>query len=312
MTTTRWITACFVLCAFTVQAQFNYSGIFQKTDIAHEYADNVSWSELQQRQVEMDTAGFQLMDVELVKEAKIDRYWAIWAKTNQKSVLAEVVGWDSLVQKRRDMAKAGFVLTELEGRAGPNNVFLFTGVWAPGKTVHKVWKLDSWAGLVKKNEEMAKENLYLVDVEAAPFPDGTMPYIALYHYGKQTDQTFLFETSDLTTFNTERARRNKSGYRLMDYEQFEHGEREYYVGIYKKGTFDDSLRASLDEQGFQKLRSERAGNESIYLTDIEITRVKTSKVVPAKKKSASLQKAGAPASKTAPPKTVLKQKIEVE
>ncbi len=98
----------------------------------------------------------------------------------------------------------------------------------------------------------------------------------------------------------------------MDYEQFEHGEREYYVGIYKKGTFDDSLRASLDEQGFQKLRSERAGNESIYLTDIEITRVKTSKVVPAKKKSASLQKAGAPASKTAPPKTVLKQKIEVE
>jgi len=301
-----------VLFAFTVQAQFNYSGIFQKTNIAHEYADNVTWSELQQRQMQMDTAGYELTDVELAKDGKANKYWAIWAKTKQHSVLAEVAGWDSLVQKRRDMAKEGLVLTELEGQAGPNNVFLFTGVWTPGKTAHKVWKLDSWAGLVKKNEEMAKDNLYLVDVEAVPFPDGTMPYIALYHYGKQTDQTYLFEASDLTTFNTERARRTKSGYRLLDYEQFEHGEREYYVGIYKKGTFDDSLRASLDEQGFQKLRTERAKSESIWLTDIEITRIKTSKVIPAKKKPGNVQKAGVPAPKSSSPKTIEKEKVKLE
>ena len=301
-----------MLFAFTVQAQFNYSGIFQKTDIAHEYADNVTWSELQQRQMQMDTAGYELTDVELAKDGKANKYWAIWAKTKQHSVLAEVAGWDSRVQKRRDMAKEGLVLTELEGQAGPNNVFLFTGVWTPGKTAHKVWKLDSWAGLVKKNEEMAKDNLYLVDVEAVPFPDGTMPYIALYHYGKQTDQTYLFEASDLTTFNTERARRTKSGYRLLDYEQFEHGEREYYVGIYKKGTFDDSLRASLDEQGFQKLRTERAKSESIWLTDIEITRIKTSKVIPAKKKPGNVQKAGVPAPKSSSPKTIEKEKVKLE
>jgi len=312
MATSRWITACFVLFAITVQAQFTYSGISQKTDIEHEYADNLTWSELQQRQAEVDTAGYQLIDVEVVKDNKINKYWAIWAKTKQHSVLAEVAGWDSLVQKRRDMAKDGFVLTELEGQAGPNNVFLFTAVWAPGKTAHKVWKLDSWAGLVKKNEEMAKDNLYLVDVEAVPFPDGTMPYLALYHYGKQTDQTYLFEASDLTTFNTERARRNKSGFRLLDFEQFEHGEREYYVGIYKKSAFDESLRASLDEQGFQKLRSERAKNESIYVTDIEIGRVKTSKVIPAKKKLGTVQQAGAPPAKKAPPKTKVVQKVELE
>lgn len=313
MTTTRWITACFVLFTFTVQAQFQYSGIFQKTDIAHEYADNVTWAELQQRQMQMDTAGFQLTDIELAKDNnKVNKYWAVWAKTKQHSVLAEVAGWDSLVQKRRDMAKAGFVLNDLEGQAGPNNVFLFTCVWSPGKTVHKAWQLDSWESLILKNEEMAKDNLYLVDIEAVPFPDGTMPYIALYHYGKQNDQTYLFEASDLTTFNTERARRNKSGYRLFDYEQFEHGEREYYVGIYKKGTFDDSLRANLDEQGFQKLRNERAKTDSIYLTDVEINRIKNSKVIQAKKKPGTLQKAGAPAPKNAPPKTVLKQKVEVE
>ncbi|NUO01104.1 MAG: hypothetical protein HUU01_10875 [Saprospiraceae bacterium] len=314
MANTRWITACFALFTFTVQAQFNYSGIFQKTDIPHEYADNLTWSELQQRHMQMDTAGYQLTDVELAKDNnKINKYWAIWAKTKQHSVLATVAGWDSLVQKRRDMAKEGFVLTELEGQAGPNNVFLFTGVWTTGKTAHKAWKLDSWAGLVKKNEEMAKDNFFLVDVDATPFPDGTMPYVALYHYGQQPDQTFLFEASDLTTFNTERARRHKSGYRLLDYEQFEHGEREYYVGIYKKGTFDDSLRAGLDEQGFQKLRTERAKNESIYLTDIEITRIKTSKVIQTKKKpSNSIQKAGVPVPKNSPPKTVIKDKVEVE
>ncbi len=312
MATTRWITACFVLFAGTVQAQFNYSGIFQKTDITHEYADNVTWSELQQRQAQVDTAGYELIDLELAKDGKVNKYWAIWAKTKQHSVLAEVAGWDSLVQKRRDMAKEDMVLTELEVQAGPNNVLLFTGVWTPGKTAHKVWKLDSWTGLVKKNEEMAKDNLYLVDVETVALPDGTMPYIALYHYGKQTDQTYLFEASDLTTFNTERARRSKSGYRLLDYEQFEHGERNYYVGIYKKGTFDDSLRASLDEQGFQKLRTERARNESIYLTDIEITRIKKSTVIVPKKKPTKVQKAGAPAPANAPPKTVEKSKVKVE
>ncbi len=315
MAKTKWITGCFVLITFTLQAQFNYSGIFQKTKIPHEYADNITWKELQQRQAQVDTAGYELVDVEVAKDAnKVNKYWAIWAKTRQHSVLAEVVGWDSLIQKRRDMAKEGFVLTELEGQAGPNNVFVFTCAWAPGKIVHKVWQLDSWIGLTKKTEEMAKDNLYLVDVEAVPFPDGTMPYIALYHYGKQTDQTFLYEASDLTTFNTERARRNKSGYRLIDYEQYEHGEREYYVGIFQKASFDDSFRVSLDEQGFQKLRTEKANNESVYLTDIEVTRIKNSKIIQQKKKNAKVQTAGAPVKKTTPPKTIdnSKGKTEVE
>lgn len=313
MTLTKWMTACLVLLSFSLQAQFNYGGIFQKTEIEHQYADGITWKELLKQQAKMDSTGFQLADVELMKDAGANKYWAIWAKTGQHSVLAEVAGWDSLVQKRRDMAKEGFVLTELEGQAGPNNVFLFTGVWTVGKTSHKAWKLDSWEGLVKKNEEMAKDNFYLVDVEAVPFPDGTMPYIALYHVGKQTAQTFLYEAADLTTFNTDRVRRGKSGYRLIDFERFEHGEREYFVGIYQKANFDDSLRAGLDEEGFQKLRTERAKNEGIYLTDIEIMRNKTTKLIPAKKNlGKNRTAAGSPKMENAPPKTATKSNVEIE
>ncbi|MCB0548700.1 MAG: hypothetical protein KDD19_14060 [Phaeodactylibacter sp.] len=254
---------------FTLSAQFTYSGVFVPAETEFEYAQQVSWEALQQQHKDLDDKGFRLVDIETAKSGARRYYWAIWKKEEVHSTLRQVESWDSLVIMKRQMAADSFVMDEIEAYTyGDKEYFLV--VWVPGKTEHKIRRLTSWEGLENDNENLARRDLQLVDIEGFEGKDGTTNYLALYHWEGPEFKTYYYRTHDYDDFVTDKGYRQKSGYHLFDYERFEKRGQSFYVGLYREANSASRLEDHYSQEDFNKLMDSEKENNNIVLTDIDI------------------------------------------
>lgn len=259
-----------VLLSLPVFSQSVYSGVFQVTEAELVYGEGLSWEAFGIKNDSLSKKGFRLIDLETHNHNKNRSFWGIWTKSDQGTVIKSEFGWANFVKRKRAMAKDSFLMTEVEAYAVSNDEHYYIGVWSKKDNPHKVWKLDSREGLAKKTEEMARQDFFLIDVEAFPTPNKTLIFLALYHKGKvTTPRNYVYNSSDLTTFKTSVLQREKSGFRMIDFERFEEKGQRWYLGVFEKGDYKTTLlngQESIDFNGRWEILEE----EGLRLTDIEM------------------------------------------
>ena len=147
-----------VLClfSFSLFGQTAFSGVFDKVEGEFKYYGRANWELFQQHHEEKDSLGYRLIDVESHKIDGNILYWGIWKKDTIASQVHLVEGWTEMVKMKRKMYKEGYKLDDVEAYLNDIDQIVYLGIWAKVDEKHKIWKLDSWAGLLKKNREMEK------------------------------------------------------------------------------------------------------------------------------------------------------------
>lgn len=257
------------LCFSTLHTQVLFSGILQQSEAGFEYGENLSWETLQATHAEYSAKGYRLSDIESALVNGERRYWAVFMKSDISDSLIQVLGWAEFIKKRREMAAAGYQITDLEAHAVSEEDFVITGTWRKGKTVNKVWKVDTKEGLVQKTEEMAKDKFYLIGIEPFTTPGQITKFLAIYEFSAVPALKHLYFSDDLKTFNTDLLQRIKSGYRPIDFEQYDDQGKAYYLGVYRKGAYEARILQGLEEESF-KAHWEVAEKEGLRLTSFQL------------------------------------------
>jgi hypothetical protein len=259
-----------LICSLNSFGQSTISGIFQLSEAELIYKEGLNWQSFVNTNDSLARNGYRLTDLETIIEGKKRSFWGIWIKSDQPSVLESVYGWPNFVKKKREMAADSFLLTEVEAYAVSNEEHYYIGVWTKSDVKHKVWKFDSREGLAKKTEEMARQDFFVMDVEAFPTPNKTLIFLALYHKGKvTTPRNYVYTTNDLKAFQTSLMQREKSGFRLFDIERFEEKGQRWYLALFEKGDYKTIRLSSLQPMDFMG-RWEILEEEGLLLMDIEL------------------------------------------
>lgn len=261
-----------VLClfAFSLFGQTAFSGVFDKVEGEFKYYGKANWELFTQHHQELDNMGFRLIDVETHKIDGNTLYWGIWQKDTIESQVHLVEGWSGMVKMKRKMYKEGFRLDDVEAYLNDIDQIIYLGIWCKLDEKHKIWKLDSWAGLLQKNEEMEKDYMILVDVEPFLDDDGTQKFLAVYHSEGFFATSHIYSSNDLKDFNLDRMKRGKSGYRIVDFETYKINGKEQYLSIYHQGDYEESLRHNLNEASFKAHQKNYLETDGLQLIDIEI------------------------------------------
>lgn len=261
-----------VLCLFSLSlfAQTSFSGVFNKVEGEFKYFGKANWDLFSQHHQEQDSLGFRLIDVEAHKMDGTTLYWGIWKKDTIESQVHLVEGWTGMVKMKRKMYKEGYKLDDVEAYLNDIDHIIYLGVWSKVDEKHKIWKLDSWAGLLKKNEEMEKDYMILIDVEPFMDDDGTQKFLAVYQPGGFFASSHVYTSDDMKAFNLERMKRRKSGYRIVDFESYKVDGKELYLCIYHQGEYEESFRHNLNEASFRAHQKNYLETEGLQLIDIEV------------------------------------------
>ena len=264
------LTAVFCLFIMTnLFSQSTISGVFQSSEAERLYRGPLDWEVFKTKNDSMNRAGYRLTDLETRKEETNRKYWGIWIKSDQKSILEPIYGWGNFIKKKRQMAADSFLLMEIEAYAVSNEEHYFIGVWTKKDTKHKVWKLDSREGLAKKTEEMERQDFFVKDVEAFILPNKTVVFLALFHKGKvTTPRNYVYTSNDLKAFKISLLQRNKSGFRIVDFERFEEKGRPWYLGVFEKGDYKTVLLTRQEADRFNE-KWEIMEKEGLKLMDRE-------------------------------------------
>ena len=260
----------FCLLTINLIGQDAFSGVFQETETELKYLEAANWEALSSQHKEMDSLGYRLIDLEGFANKDNSEFWAIWQKDTLYSEFHRMEEWVEVVKMKRKMVKLGFILDDIEVVTDQFGDIFFVGVWKKGKEIHKIWKLDSWNGLLKKNKEMARDYMVLVDIEPYIDQSGVFRYLAVYHPGGFFETSHVFTSDDQKAFNVDRLQRRKSGYRMMDFELFSSKGKSSYIGVFHRGTQKEALRQNLKKDNFEEHRQQLKANNSIQLVDIEI------------------------------------------
>ncbi|GJM33316.1 MAG: hypothetical protein DHS20C18_23170 [Saprospiraceae bacterium] len=247
-----------------------YSGVFQQTEAKLLYREAINWDVLTGTNDSLASAGYRLIDLESYRSGKERLFTGIWSESNLKSEIESVLGWPEFIKRKRARASDGYLMDEIESYAVSEEEFYYIGVWYKSPTIHKVWKLDSQEGIKQKTEEMAKQEFFLIDVEAINTPGKVIQFLALYHKGEVNEpRSYVFVSNSLKIFNTDLLQRTKSGYRLLDYEKFEEAGESFYLGVYRRGDYETVLLRDQDKESFNALW-EGKEKEGLRLVDLEI------------------------------------------
>ncbi len=268
MRTTVFVLAC-LLATCTTFAQFTYSGVLHQTEAELSFYEAQSWDSLLVTEKRMTALGYRLMELETAKDGAERYYWSLWIKSDLGHKLEKIDGWKSFIEQKRAKVKEGYVMGEVEGIALTENEQQFYGVWYKGDTQHKVWRLDSQEGILKKTQEMAQAHFYLVDLDVFETPSNTVQYLALYHYGPAGKRAYVIVEKDLKRFNTEILQRTKSGYRIIDFEKYQENDETYYVAVFRKGDYEAVLLRDMDKDGFYG-RLDMSEQNRFQMIDIEL------------------------------------------
>lgn len=258
------------LLSFNTQAQDDFSGVFQQTTSSFEYAKAIPWQAIQMKNKELQKKGYRLVDIETVYNEQQQNFWGIWEKKKSITQVDKIKSWRALIEKKKAMAQKGFFLTDVESYVTNAGNTYFLGIWEKGAKGHQIVKTSSWKGVNQIAKKFEKQFLYLQDVEVYKDADNTTKFVMLFHKGLPQDKTYVYLSPNRKTFLTQRLQRWKSGFRMLDYERFMDNGKSIMVGVFKKGSGQETLQDNLNNGSFTAFHQQLSGEEGLQLTDIEI------------------------------------------
>ena len=213
--------------------------------------------------------GYYFTDLEFTGESDQKSYWSIITKGAVSQKFHRESDWKSMVAYHQAGEKDGWMLADIEAQIGRDGAAQFVGVWKEGKAKQQLWKLSSWGGVRKLTDDLEAKHLYLQDLEIVKDPAGKTSFILLFEQSISDRRTHLVVHADTRTYLEDRLARNKSGYRIIDFESFTDKDKTFLVSVFVKGEGQEKLRNNLNTTELESVTGQMATN-GLQLTDLEV------------------------------------------
>jgi len=141
----------------------------------------------------------------------------------------------------------------------------FAGVWRSGNDPHYLWVGVDWNSFNAKWQELAKQNLRLVDVET--WGDGSnRKYAGVWRAGN--DAHYLWAGVDWNSFNAKWQELSKQNLRLTVVRTYEDGGQRKYLGVWRAGNDAHYLWAGVDWNSFNA-KWQELSKQGMRLVDVD-------------------------------------------
>lgn len=141
----------------------------------------------------------------------------------------------------------------------------FSGVWDGGGGGHYLWVGVDWESFEDKWEELATQNLRLVDLETY-VEGGQRKYAGVWRSG--SDGHYLWAGVSWKSFENKWKELSRQNLRLIDIETYVVGGQRRYAGVWRAGNDGHFLWAGVEWPGFDSKWKELA-DLNLRLIDIE-------------------------------------------
>ena len=257
------------MCNNHLSAQYAFAGIYSQQTTENKVVEAASWEDLLAQQKLLSAQGYYFSDLEFRGESDQKSYWSIISKGNIKQDVHRETAWKEMVVYHQSAEKEGWMLSDIEAEMGKDGTSQFVGVWKKGEAKQQLWKLNSWGGVRKLTDEMADKRMYLQDLEIMQDPEGDLSFVLLFELGVSDQRTHLVVHHDIRTYLEDRMARNKSGYRITDFESWANDQKSVLVSIFVKGDGKESLRNNLNPSELETVSGQMA-ESGLQLTDLEV------------------------------------------
>ncbi len=260
---------CGVFISSHAIAQYTFTGVFQAHDAEHQFLQVSNWEDLQSSYQKFKNEGFGLVNIEMAGQGPQQSYWTVFAKEQKESILKKTAKWENLLETDKALQIEGMNLVDIEAHRGSNGDLNFIGLWKPGEKKQQIWKLSSWAGVLKLTENMGKQNMFIQDIEVVELPGQKNHYILIFRNGTVNERTYFVVHQNWKTFITDQFRRNKSGYHMKNYLSLSIDGTPTWVGIFEKGNIKEQIKHNLTAASLQS-HLEEMKEKGLSLTYLEV------------------------------------------
>jgi len=141
----------------------------------------------------------------------------------------------------------------------------FAGVWRAGNDPYYLWVGVDWNNFNAKWQELAKQNLRLVDVET--WGEGSQrKYAGVWRAGN--DAHYLWAGVDWNSFNAKWQELSKQNLRLTVVRTYMDGGQRKYLGVWRAGNDAHYLWAGVDWNSFNA-KWEELSKQGLRLVDVD-------------------------------------------
>ena len=264
---------CSILCwnPKFAQAQYAYSGLYQKTNSGRMNLRNVTWDKFMDSHKRFKAKGYQLLDVEAQHKGKGKNvgYWAVWIKKKENSRVRSIKGWDKFREENKKQFEGGYILVDIESFLDKQGERRYLGVYHSGNLSQRTRKYKSYQELIKACSEQKNQGFGLSEVEPFITKDKKAQFMAVFHKGiKSTVRRY----ASFEDFNAARKKLAKSSIHLVDYEKYKAEGKSWYVALTKAGGLSTVGWFGLNWDSFKAHRSFQGKHKKRYLVDIEVER----------------------------------------
>ena len=259
-----------VICATTLclPAQYLVSGVLENTKKEIKWVQSDDWNTFQTNIQQLNKSGYHIEDFEMHGQSKQKTFFASCSKSDQPQRIIEATEWVTFVSLVKANAEEGWKLNDIEASAHNDGSAHFVGILTLSKKEQQLWKMKSLSSAFQLEKAMQQKQLFLKDIEVVKGLEGQY-FLLSFEKGLTPERTHFVAHVQPDRFLQDRLQRQKSGYRLTDFEQFQEGQRQIWLGVFEKGTFNGKLHVQIPIQELEDQLSAYAA-KGLHLGDFDV------------------------------------------
>ena len=246
---------------------YKFAGVWEQGTDGYALWGGANWTNFLSKWNEYADQNLRLVDIETYEENCQRYYNGVWRSGTDGYYLWAGVDWTSFVDKWNELAAQNLRLIDFETYLDNNGSRKYIGVWRSGTDGYYLWAGVDWTSFVDKWNELAAQNLRLIDIETYVNANGERRYTGVWRSG--TDGYYLWAGVNWTNFVDKWTELAGQNLRLIDMETYENanGERKY-TGVWRSGTSGYYLYADKKWDNFVSTWSDLA-SQGYRLVDLE-------------------------------------------
>ena len=259
-----------VICGTTLylSAQFFVSGVLENTKKEVKWVQSDDWNTFQTNIQQLQKSGYQIEDFEMHGQSKQKTFFASCSKSDHQKRIIEATEWVNFVDLVKANAVDGWKLDDMEAKAHDDGSAHFVGILSLSKKTQKLWKMKSLSSAFQLEKAMQQKQLYLKDIEVVNERNGQY-FLLFFEKGLTPQRTHFIAHTQPARFLQDRLHRQKSGYRLKDFEQLQDGQKQIWLGVFEKGAYNGKLHVRIPIQELETQLAAYAG-QGLHLGDFDV------------------------------------------
>jgi len=262
-----FIVLLYILSSNALYAQNKYYGVWKSGNGGSTITKFNKWSDFIADGNERAQNGLRCIDFEYFTKGGKRHYVGVWKSGSGSNIIAKFNKWSDFIADGDERVQDGLRLVDFEYFTAGNKRH-YVGIWKSGSGSNIITKFNKWSNFIADGNQKAQNGLRLVDFEYYTAAN-KRHYVGVWRSGAGGKIIAKFNKwSDFMADGINKT--HNEGLRLIDFERYKTGEKNHYVGVWKKGSSSTNIIVKFNKYAdFIADGNDKAKNQGLRLVDFE-------------------------------------------